>query len=56
MKLLRYNSRRLQVRLRGHWMATRIDAAEKLRCSHKNTAKNLKEMWNSYLSFAQLEF
>lgn len=37
-------------------MACRIAAAEKKRCSHENTPSCLKEMWDSYLSFAQLEF
>ena len=56
MKRLRYKTRRIRARIRSKWMACRIAAAEKKRCSHENTPSCLKEMWDSYLSFAQLEF
>ncbi len=56
MNKLRFHTRLLRAHLRTRWMTCRMEAAEKKRCSHENTPAFLKEMWESYLSFAHLEF
>ena len=56
MKNLRYQTRKLRVRIRRRWVACRVAAAEKKRSTHDQVPAYLKDMWDSYLNFARLEF
>jgi hypothetical protein len=56
MKSIRYQTRKLRVRIRRRWMACRVAAAEKKRSTHDQVPAYLKDMWDSYLNFARLEF